>query len=223
MAVNHVAIILDGNRRYAKKHNLPLYRGHEFGAKNVEKLFGWAEELSIKELTLYSFSMQNFNRTKEEFNYLMKVFEIFCKKAVAKLKKNPKVQFHFIGRLNLFTRKIQILARELERKSRNNKLLKVNFAFGYGGREEIVDAVKKIVKKGIKKIDEKVISDNLYLKSEPEVIIRTGGDQRTSNFLPWQSIYSEWFFLDKTWPEFNKADLKRIVDDFTRRERRFGV
>ncbi|MEK6886930.1 MAG: polyprenyl diphosphate synthase [Nanoarchaeota archaeon] len=222
MPVNHVAIILDGNRRYAKKHNLPLYRGHEFGAQKVEKLFDWADELGIKELTLYSFSMQNFKRTKGEFNYLMKLFEIFFKKAIDKLKQNPKVQFNFIGRMNLFPKKIQTLAKELERKSKNNKTLKVNFAFGYGGREEIVDAVKQIVKKKIKNINEKIISDNLYLSSEPEIIIRTGGDQRTSNFLPWQSIYSEWFFLSKTWPDFKKLDLKKIVNQFNSRERRFG-
>lgn len=221
--VKHIAIIMDGNRRYAKKHGLPLLKGHEKGAEIVEKLFDWAEELNVKELTLYSFSIQNFKRTKAEFGYLMKLFEIFFRKAMNKLKKNPKVQFHFIGRMNLFPRKIQILAKELEQKSRNNKKLKINIAFGYGGREEIIDAVKKIIKKGIKNINEKTIADNLYMSSEPEIMIRTGGEQRTSNFLPWQSIYSEWFFPKKLWPEFTKKDLKEILAEFKTRERRFGA
>jgi len=108
-------------------------------------------------------------------------------------------------------------------KTRKNNGLKVNFAFGYGGREEIVDAVRRIVKKGIKKINEKTISENLYLNSEPEIVIRTGGEQRTSNFLPWQSTYSEWFFLKKMWPAFTKNDLKRIIAEYNARERRFGA
>ncbi len=220
--VNHIAIILDGNRRYAKKHHLPLYKGHEKGSENVERLFDWAEELGIKELTLYSFSMQNFKRAKSEFKYLMNLFEIFFRKAIIKLKKNPKVRFNFIGRMNLFPKKIQNLANDLVKKSKNNRKLKVNFAFGYGGREELIDAIKKIVKQK-SKITEQTIKKNLYLNSEPEIIIRTGGEQRTSNFLPWQSIYSEWFFLKKMWPEFTKHDLKHIISEFHRRERRFGA
>ena len=221
--VNHIAVILDGNRRYAKKHNLSLYKGHEKGAENVEKLMDWARELGVKELTLYSFSMQNFNRTKSEFNYLMSLFEIFFKKALARLRKtHENVRFNFIGRLVKFPSKIQKLANDLMIKTKKNKELVVNFAFGYGGREEIIDAVKRIVKKKLD-VSEKSISDNLYLKSEPEIIIRPGGEKRTSNFLIWQSTYSEWFFINKFWPEFTKNDLKRIICEYGKRERRYGV
>ena len=123
----------------------------------------------------------------------------------------------------MFPARIRKLIRALISKTRKNNGLKVNFAFGYGGREEIVDAVRRIVKKGIKKINEKTISENLYLNSEPEIVIRTGGEQRTSNFLPWQSTYSEWFFLKKMWPAFTKNDLKRIIAEYNARERRFGA
>ncbi len=224
MTVNHVAFIMDGNRRYAKAHGMPLLKGHQKGAETVEKLFSWAKELDIKEITLYSFSIQNFNRSKEEFAYLMDLFEIFFGKVYSRLQKSKeKIRFNFIGRLNLFPARTQKLAKELMQKTKNNKDFVVNFAFGYGGREEIVDAVNQILKKGIKKVDEKIISQNLYLSSEPEIVVRTSGEHRTSNFLPWQSTYSEWFFVKKSWPEFTKNDLKKILSEFNSRERRFGV
>ena len=224
----HIGIILDGNRRYARAHNMPLYKGHEKGAQNVAKLFEWAKELGVDELTLYTFSMQNFKRKREEVSYLMKLFEKFFTKFLKMIKEGKDklvklIRFNFIGRLSLFPKHVQRIIRKLIQKTKNNKELKVNFAFGYGGREEIVDAVRKIVRKGVKKIDEKTISGNLYLSSEPQIIIRTGGEQRTSNFLPWQGIYAEWFFPKKTWPEFNKLDLKKILKQFNARERRFGV
>jgi len=218
----HVAIIMDGNRRYAKAHKMETLHGHHKGAEVVEKLTDWAEELGVKELTLYAFSMQNFKRPKKEFNYLMDVMEKFFKRALDRLKKEPKVKFNFIGRLHLFPRKIQDLAKKLMLISKNNKKLKMNFALGYGGREEIVDAVKTMVKKK-QKVSIKTIEKNLYLSSEPDIVIRTGGTIRTSNFLPWQTIYSEWFFLDKMWPEFTKIDLKRVLSQFSKRERRFGA
>lgn len=225
MPVNHVAIILDGNRRFARSKGLPSYKGHEKGAERVEDLFDWAKELKIKELTLYSFSMQNFKRSKDEFKYLMKLFEVFFKRIVNKIKtgelKNTKI--NFIGRLNLFSVNVRKMMKQLMKRTKKESELKVNFAFGYGGREEIVDAVKKILRSGVKKVDEKTISNNLYMSSEPELIIRTGGDQRTSNFLPWQSTYSEWFFLKKLWPEFTKNDLKRVIQQYELRERRFGA
>jgi undecaprenyl diphosphate synthase len=224
----HVGIILDGNRRYARAHNMPLYKGHEKGAETISKLFKWAKELGIDELTLYSFSMQNFSRKKEEVSYLFKLFEKFFSKFLKLLKEGKNklvklIRLNFIGRLRLFPKRIQRLIKLLIDKTKDNKELKVNFAFGYGGREEIVDAVNKIIKKGAKKVDEKIISENLYLSSEPDIIVRTGGEQRTSNFLPWQGIYAEWFFLKKTWPEFNKLDLKKVLSQFNSRERRFGV
>lgn len=228
MPVNHIAIILDANRRYARKHHLPLYKGHEKGAENVKNLLKWADELGIKELTLYAFSMQNFSRAKEEVGYLFRLAEKFFKKILKSIREGTDkllrmIRFNFIGRIHLFPKRIQMLIKTLVEKTRFNKGLKVNFAFGYGGREEIVDAVRKIVKKNIKKIDEKTISEHLYLNSEPEIIIRTGGAQRTSNFLPWQGIYSEYMFLKVTWPEFTKRHLINCIKEYNSRERRFGV
>jgi undecaprenyl diphosphate synthase len=228
MTAKHIAVVLDGNRRYAKAHRLPLYKGHEKGAQNVRNFLKWAEELGVKEVTLYSFSMQNFRRPKEEVGYLFRLFENVFRKLLNAIKKGKDklvslIKVNFIGKISLFPKRIQQLIRTLVEKTKFNSGLKVNFAFGYGGREEIVDAVRRILRKGVKRIDEKTISENLYLNSEPDLVIRTGGEQRTSNFLPWQTTYSEWFFVKKTWPEFNRTDLKRILAQFSLRERRFGA
>ncbi|HME87231.1 MAG TPA: polyprenyl diphosphate synthase [Candidatus Nanoarchaeia archaeon] len=222
MSVNHVAIILDGNRRFAKSQGLPTFKGHQKGAETVEQLLDWAKELGVKELTLYSFSMQNFNRSKEEFGYLMNLFESFFTKAMKRLEKSKEVRFNFIGRLSGFPKNVQVLAKNLMVKSKKNTQFTVNFAFGYGGREEIVDAVNALLKKKVKKVTEKTIAEHLYLNSEPEIVIRTGGEHRTSNFLPWQTVYSEWFFVKKPWPAFTKNDFKKIIKQFETRERRFG-
>jgi tritrans,polycis-undecaprenyl-diphosphate synthase [geranylgeranyl-diphosphate specific] len=225
----HVGIILDGNRRFAKRLMLKPWKGHEWGAKKVEELLEWCRELDIKELTLYTFSLENFNRPKEEFNYLMKLF----KDGFEKVKDDKRIndygiKVRFIGRINLFPKDVQATMRALMEKTKNNKNYVINFAMAYGGRAEIVDAARNIVKdieSGKLKasdIDESVFSNYLYLKEEPELIIRTGGEKRTSNFLLWQSHYSEWFFIEKTWPEFEKEDLIRVVNEYKRRERRFG-
>ncbi len=227
--LKHIGIILDGNRRFAKRLMKEPWKGHEFGAGKVEKLFEWCKELNIKEMTLYCFSMQNFNRPKKEFDYLMKL----CKKFFEKAKTNKKIhenkiRIKFIGRINLFPKEVYKKMKELEKATKDYSDYKINFAMAYGGREEIIDAVKNLgkeVKNGelkINKINEKVFAKFLYLDSEPDLIIRTGGDHRTSNFLMWQSAYSEWIFLKKTWPEFEKEDLCNCIKDFARRERRFG-
>lgn len=225
----HIGIILDGNRRFAKRLVLKPWRGHEWGSKKVEQLFDWCKELDVHELTLYVFSAENFNRPKEEFDFLMKLFrESFEKtKNDVRLHKN-KIRINFIGRLWRFPQDVQDAAKALMEATKDYSDYVINFAMGYGGRQEVVDAVKKLsekVKSGavnVEDINEEMFSDNLYLKSEPEMIIRTGGDHRTSNFLIWQSSYSEWFFLEKTWPEFEKADLISCMEQFSSRERRFG-
>lgn len=225
----HVAIILDGNRRLAKRLGLDPWKGHEMGEKKVEKLLRWCYQLDIKELTLYAFSMQNFNRSKAEFDFLVK---IFCE-AYEKLLKDKRliengVRIKFIGRTNLFPEHLQKLINDVTEKTKDNNKFFLNIAMAYGGREEITDAVKKIAKEieagkvTSEEIDEKTISEYLYTSSEPDLIIRTGGEKRTSNFLPWQSIYSEWFFLDKHWPEFELEDLIACIKEFSKRERRMG-
>ena len=225
----HIGIILDGNRRLARRLMLKPYKGHEWGAKKVEKLFDWCKELGVREITLYSFSVENFNRPKEEFDYLMKLF----KKEFDRLKNDKrldedKVRINFIGRIWMFPKELQETMHELMEKTKNYDNYIVNFAMAYGGRAEVIDAVKKIaeqVKKDkidVNSINEESFSRNLYITDEPDLIIRTGGEKRTSNFLIWQSHYSEWFFLEKMWPEFEKEDLVKVINEFSKRDRRFG-
>ncbi len=223
----HIGIILDGNRRYAKRLGLQPWKGHEFGIRKLEELLEWCMELGIKELTLYSFSTENFKRAKKEINFLFGLFkkkfeDMKNGKGIAK----NNVKINVIGRLGMFPADVRKAMLEVAAKTKNNKKLTVNFALAYGGRQEIVDSFRKILKNSPSinpgKINEKLITQNLYLKSEPDLVIRPGGEVRTSNFLTWQSIYSEWFFVDKLWPEFTKKDLIKCIEEFRKRERRFG-
>ncbi len=225
----HVAIILDGNRRYARKLGLQPWKGHEFGIKKLEELFEWCLELGIGKLTLYSFSTENFSRNKEEIDFLFGLF----KKKFEQIKDDEEsakkgVRFNVIGRIEMFPEDIKKMMMEAVEKSKNNGKLIVNFALAYGGRQEITDAAKKIVKAAFEgkinpdDVDEELVRDSLYLKDEPDIVIRPGGEKRISNFLLWQSAYSEWFFINKFWPEFEKQDLIDILKEFNVRERRFG-
>lgn len=221
----HIAIILDGNRRYGEKiGNKKL--GHREGAKRVEELFSWCQELKIKEVTLYTFSTENFSRPKDEVDYLMDLFRKQFKRLNSEIdqKKNDDVKVNFVGRIEMFPDDIREEMKKLSEKTEDKKGFIVNFALGYGSRAEITDAVKKIVRKGIKaeEITEETITKNLYLKSEPEIMIRPGGEKRMSNFLLWQCSYSELFFIDKLWPEFSKKDLINIIEEYNNRQRRFG-
>lgn len=226
----HIGIILDGNRRFAKKLMLKPWKGHEWGRDKIKNLLEWSKEIGIHELTLYAFSVQNFQRPKEEFDYLMKLFkEAFADMMTQENKKKlEEIQIRFIGRTWMFPQEVQDEMKKLTEMTSGKGPYKINFAMAYGGREEVVDAVKKIadaVKQGkvdVDAINEQTFAENLYLNSEPSLIIRTGGDHRTSNFLIWQSHYSEWFFLEKTWPEFEKEDLLQVITEFQTRERRFG-
>lgn len=221
----HVAIILDGNRRFAKRLMLEPWKGHEFGKEKVEKLIDWCQELGLHELTLYSFSMQNFNRPKQEFDYLMKlIMEAFDGVKDDERIEKYGIRINIIGRYKLFPAEVVEKLDQVMEKTKHNSNYIINFALAYGGREELLDGIKKIISEHhtAEQIDEKMIEKHLYLSSEPEIIIRTGGEKRTSNFLPWQSIYSEWFFLDKTWPEFEKEDLIEVLKEYSARERRFG-
>ncbi len=229
MIPEHIAIILDGNRRYAKKLGLKLLDGHKFGAENVKRLIEWCCEFSIKQLTVYAFSTENFNRSKREVKTIMQLFERFFNK----LSSNKQLDKHgirvrFIGNKLLFPENVQGAIDTLSEKTKYNNKLIVNFALGYGGRAEIVEAVKKISKKvrgGVMReedITEDAVMKELYLSEEPDMIIRPGGEKRLSNFLPYQGTYSELFFIDKLWPEITKDDLKQAIDEFGTRERRGG-
>jgi len=220
--VNHIAIILDGNRRYAKARGMPSHKGHEKGAEVVEKLFDWCRELDIKEVTLYTLSTENLKRTKKELNYMFNLL----KSRFKKLQKDKRIhenqiKIRFIGNLSLVPKDVQKIAKQMEKETKNYNKFRANFCFAYGGRLELLQAINKLKnKKG--KITEKDVEKALWLSSEPDLIIRTGNRIRTSNFLPWQAAYSEWVFLKKMWPEFTKADLKKALAEFKKRKRNFG-
>src|SRR3989344_8223070 len=220
----HVAIILDGNRRNAKARRLSPWQGHLAGLHNLRKIMKEAHKFDINELTLYVLSIQNFQRSKIEVEKLLGLLKKTSQDLLNdKTLERDQVRIKFIGFKELFPEDNRKLMVELEEKTKEHLKFTINLCAGYGGREEILDAVKKIVSKKIpaSEINEKTISDNLWLSSEPDIVIRPGGEIRTSNYLPWQSIYSEWFFIKKMWPEFTSNDLKKITKEFLKRKRRF--
>ena len=224
---HHIGIILDGNRRYANKNKINNLEGHNKGYEKVKELLDWCKESKIKELTLYTFSTENFNRQRKEVIYLMSLF----KKAFNDLKNDKRIKemkVNFIGKLSLFPKAIQKVMHELMEMTRTHTKFILNFAVGYGGRAEIIDAAKDIANK-IKEnkldpenIDEETFRQHLYLKSEPDLIIRTS-ESRLSNFLTFQSVYSELIFLPKVlWPEFSRKHFRDCLAEYSRRQRRFG-
>lgn len=221
--LKHIAIILDGNRRYAKKFGIPKFRGHQKGFDKIKDVLKWCIELGIKEVTLYCFSTENFKRNKKEVNYLFGLF----RKKIKDFKKDKvihgnKVRVSFIGMTSMFPKDMQKDMKDVMEATKDYENYKLNLALAYGGRSEIVDAFKRIIKNGIKDINEAVIKEHLYLPDDVDILIRPGGEKRISNFLLWQSCYAELFFIDKLWPEFTKQDLIDIINEFRERERRFG-
>jgi tritrans,polycis-undecaprenyl-diphosphate synthase [geranylgeranyl-diphosphate specific] len=222
----HVAVILDGNRRFAKKLSLPPWKGHELGKQKVEELLQWCQDFAIHELTLYAFSAQNFSRAQEEVDYLMDLFVQACHDLVAR--HDPALKIMVVGRKYLLPKKVQEAVQLMEEATKHNGPFVLNLGLAYGGREEILDAVKEIaskVKTGILTPDAislETITAHMQVLSEPDLIIRPGGERRTSNFLVWQSSYSEWIFLEKFWPELTKDDFTRCLEEFALRNRRFG-
>jgi len=225
----HIAITLDGNRRYAKKLGKETWKGHEHGVKKVEKLLEWCKDLGITELTLYSFSLDNFDRSEIEKKAIFSLF----KKNIQRLEKDEKLQKHgikvnFIGRLDKFPEEIVNEMEKVMDQTKDNTNFKLNFAMAYSSKAEITDSLKKIILKirkgelNEKDVNETVIEKNLYLSSKPDIFIRPGKEKRMSDFLLWQSAYSELFFIDKLWPEFEKEDLIEIIEEYKQRERRFG-
>ena len=224
-----IAIILDGNRRYAKRIGMRPWQGHSFGAEKVEKLLEWCRDLGIKELTLYSFSADNFKRPENEKSA---IFELF-RKNFESLEKDERlmkdqIKVMFIGRIYMFPKDIQEKMRVLMEKTKHNGSFKVNFAMAYSSKAEITDSIKSILSKikdkklEIEEIEESTVNENLYLSSSPDILIRPGGEKRLSDFLLWQSAYSELIFLDTLWPEFTKEDLIWCIEEYKKRERRFG-
>lgn len=230
----HIAIILDGNRRWASEKDLNPWLGHEKGAENVERLLDWCIKLGVKSITLYAFSTENFQRTADEVGEILRIAEEEFRKILTdeRIHKN-KVRVKILGRTNLLPESLQQLITNAEKATQNYESHFLNFAFAYGGRAEIADAAKKIaeeVRKGRlnpDQIDERLIEQYLYTsylpKQEPDLIIRTSGEERLSGFLLWQSAYSELCFLDAYWPDFRSIDLLRAIRTFQSRQRRFGA
>jgi undecaprenyl diphosphate synthase len=220
---HHLGIIVDGNRRWAKEKGLETIEGHKEGFENVKRIVKLCKEKGIKVLTLFVFSTENWKRSKEEVSYLMDLFKkAFSDENVKEVYQNG-VRVKIVGDKSLLSGLLKKLVRSIEEKTKNNKEMILNFALSYGGRNEIVQTVKKIVEKNIpaEKIKEETISENLLLP-DVDLIVRPGRVKRISNFLIWQAAYSEFFFLDKYWPDFNEEDLDMILSDFANRKRRFG-
>ncbi len=228
----HIAIILDGNRRFARRLGISFYDSYRLGAKKVEEVLNWLDELGVEHITLYVFSTENFNRPKEQVDAIMKVLENQLRKLIEnpnRLKRSG-IRFRAIGRVDMLPERIRDLIRELELQTSNFGERTLNIAVAYGGRKEIVDSVRRIaekVKRGEIKpedIDEEVIREHLYAPDlpDPDLIIRTSGEERLSNFLLWQSAYSELYFCEAYLPEFRKVDLLRAIRNYQRRERRYG-
>ncbi len=231
----HVAFILDGNRRWARSKGLPPWLGHEYGAQKVDEILTWCYDLGIKVITLYVLSTENiFRRSEEELERLFSIIEKYLDKALESDKLyRYHVRFKAIGDLSLLPQNIVSKIRELEKNTKRYSERFLNIAIGYGGRKEIIDAVRKITKDVLKgKIDTDSINESLFERylytsdlphPSPDLVIRTSGEIRLSNFLLWQVAYSELVFMDVFWPEFRKIDLLRAVRTYQKRKRRFGA
>jgi len=221
----HIGIIIDGNRRWAKKRGLTVQQGHKEGVDNLKRILRKAQDMGVKNLTIYVFSTENWKRTKKEVAYLMKLIYRFAVQEKMEILKN-NIQFRTIGDLKRLPISVRKALRDLMRVSKRNNSFILNLAIDYGGRSEIVRAVKKIIKKGSKavKLTEEEFAkylDTAGLK-DPDLIIRTGGEQRLSGFLLWQSSYSELYFTKRNWPEFKEKDFEIAIKDYQKRQRRFG-
>lgn len=220
----HLAIIIDGNRRWAKERGLPSLAGHRQGHKNIRKIGELAWKKGVEILTVFCFSTENWNRSDPEVKYLMKLLKsAFGKKEIDSYHKKG-IKILVIGQKDRLEESIQKRINEAEKLTKNNKKGVLNLAISYGGRQEIVQAVNKSLKENPKEITEKSIAKNLWTSGlpDPDLIIRSGGEQRLSNFLTWQSTYSELCFTEKRWPDFNEKDLDEMLESYSLRARRFG-
>lgn len=220
---NHIAFIIDGNGRWAKRQGLPRKEGHIKGFNILEDVYSMVREIGIKYVTIYAFSTDNWNRPKEEVDGLMKLF----KRAVNEFKDKKYKDCHisFFGDLTRFEKKICENAKRIEEETKNNDAFYINICLNYGGREDIVRAVNQLIAEGKKTVTIEDISSHLYSKycPDPDFIVRTSGEQRLSNFLTWQSTYSELYFPKVLWPDFSKDDLIEAIKVFSSRDRRFGA
>lgn len=224
----HVAIIMDGNRRWAKKNNLSTPQGQKEGAENLKRIAKFANKIGIKHLTVYAFSTENWKRSQEEVGAIMKLLKFYLLDFFNWSDENIKI--NVLGRIAELPKDLKDQIHKIEEKTKNNTGLVLNICFNYGGRDEIVTATKNIAQKvldgelKIEDINEKLFSNYLYTANQPDpdLLIRTSGEERISNFLPWQISYSEFVFTDKFWPEYNEQEFLNSIQIYQKRTRRFG-
>ncbi len=226
----HIAIIMDGNRRWAKKRGLPVGLGHKEGAKTLEKIVRYANKIGIGYITVYAFSTENWKRTEEEVSSLMNLFQSYLDD-YSKRADSENIKVKIIGDREGLSEKMKKSIQKCMERTKENTGITFNIALNYGGRDEIVKAVKKIAEKiknneiDIEDIQEQTISDYLYTNKQPDpdLLIRTSGEMRLSNFLPWQLVYSEFLFVEKNWPDFEEKDLDEAIEVYQNRNRKFGA
>ena len=222
--LKHIAFIMDGNGRWAKKRGMPREYGHKAGVKAFERVLERCGEYDIKAITFYVFSTENWKRSEKEVSALMKLLEDYltdCEKRLQSKEKN--IRFVFLGDKSPFAPSLRKKMEDIEEISKDNAKI-VNLAINYGGRSELVYAFNTLLADGKATVNEEDISKAIYTKDSPELdmIVRTGGDLRISNFLLWQAAYAELYFTDKLWPDFTEEDVDEVIEDFKRRQRRFG-
>ena len=226
----HIAIIMDGHRRWAKNKNMPVSFGHKEGAKTLEKIVRYANKIGIQYITVYAFSTENWKRTEEEVSALMNLFQSYLDD-YSKRADSENIKVKIIGSKKGLSDKMQKSIERCMERTKNNTGITFNIALNYGGRDEILQAVKNIAQKvknneiDIKEIDENTISQNLYTQDQPDpdLLIRTSGEIRLSNFLPWQLAYTEFVFIEKNWPDFEEKDLDDAIQIYQKRNRKFGA
>lgn len=224
-----IGFIMDGNRRWATSRGLSKLEGHPAGVETVKNVVKWAKEAGVKHVIFYTFSTENWNRTQEEISYLFSLITKFMESELDNFHKEGGV-LHYVGDLTRFPVDLQNVLKKSQEKTKDNKEGHVYFALNYGGRAEILSAVKRVVKENsLKNIQEEEITEEYfashlqtYPMPDPDIIIRTSGEQRLSGFLPWQSVYSELFFTKTLWPDFSKEEFLSILDEYNERERRMG-
>ena len=227
---NHIGIIMDGNRRWAKSKMLPIKLGHKEGAKTLEKIVKYANKIGIKYITVFAFSTENWKRDKDEVDALMSLLKYYLEDFANKAD-SENIRVKVIGNLKELSEDLQKSIEKVVNKTSSNTGTVFSIALNYGGRDEIVNAVKSISTKvrenklNIEDINNEVIEENLYTKDIPDVdlMIRTSGELRTSGFLMWKLVYAEFLFLDKLWPDFSETDLDESIEAYNKRNRRFGA
>jgi len=226
----HIAIIMDGNRRWAREKGKPASFGHKEGAKTLEKIVRYSNKIGLKYITVYAFSTENWKRAEEEVNALMMLLQNYLDD-YAKRADTENIKVKVLGDITALSLGMQKSINKCMERTKDNTGVTFNIALNYGGRDELIKAIKKIssdVKNGIIKEDEiteELISNNLYTKGQPDpdLLIRTSGELRLSNFLPWQLVYSEFLFIDKNWPDFEEEDLDKAIIEYQKRNRKFGA